>query len=133
MNYRELLLEYLVHLPVFELKSTHDVLAADEQVHDASHHLSGCILLGVVTHGKDVYELHEGHELVVALRRAFQELQLKLLLEVRKGLVHVLIPPLHEPRSPDEGGLELVEVPFKHIANFEFCLNYLLGCHGVIR
>ena len=133
MDYGELLLKHLIHLSVFELECTHYVLAADEKVHDASHHLSGRVLLGVVTHGKDVYELHEGHELVVALWRAFQELQLELLLEVRQGLVHVLIPPLHEPRSPDEGGLELVEVPLQHIANFEFCLDYLLGCYGVIR
>ena len=79
MNYRELLLENLVHLPIFELESAHYVLTANKQVHDASNHLSGRILLGVVTHGKDVYELHKGHELVVALWRAFQELELKLL------------------------------------------------------
>ena len=63
---------------------------------------------------------------------AFQELELKLLLEVRKGLINVLIPSLHEPRSPYEGGLELVKVPLQNIANFELCLDYLFGCHRVI-
>ena len=71
VDYRELLLKHLIHLPVFDLEGTHNVLTSDKQIHNTSHQLSRRVLLRVIADWENIYELHESDKFVMALIRAF--------------------------------------------------------------
>lgn len=115
---RELLVEDGIHLMVLVLEGAHDVLASDDQVHHARYQDARVVALGLEADCNQVYEVHQRQILPVALLVALKELEMELVLQVRQRLVYVIIPPLHEPCGPIHGGLEPIEVPFKHLAHF---------------
>ena len=122
----ELIFESVEHFVVFNLEGAHDVFASDYQVHDARYDHPLAVFTAFVTDGNDVDELHESEELLMTLWISFEELQLELVLQIRKGLIHVLVPPFHEPLSPFKMRLELVEVPTQKLADFVFLADYLV-------
>lgn len=128
----ELFFELVEHFVVFDLEGAHDILASDYQVHDTRYHHPLAKLATLITDGNDIDELHESEELLMTFRIGLEELELELVLEIGKGLIHVLVPPFHEPLRPFEMRLELVEVPPKKLADFVFLPNDLVDSDGVI-
>lgn len=123
----------LEHFVVLDLEGTHDVLASDDEVHDTGYQSPLSVLLGLVAHGYDIHEVHERQKLLMTWLTSFQKLELKLLLEIGQGVVHVFIPSLHEPSGPLIVGLELIEVPVQHSTYFEFLLDDLFGRDASVR
>jgi hypothetical protein len=74
LDYRELILECLTHFIILVLEGAHDVLTSYDEVHDASDKGPVGVSLALVAEGYDVDELHEGHELLMALVASLQKL-----------------------------------------------------------
>lgn len=117
---RELLFESVEHLTIFDLEGAHYIFTADDQVHDARYHHPLAVFSALITDGDNVDELHESEELLMTFWVGLEELQLELVLEIRKRLIDILVPPFHEPLRPFEMRLELVEVPPQELADFVF-------------
>jgi hypothetical protein len=117
---RELLFESVEHLTIFDLEGAHYIFTPDDQVHDARYHHPLAVFSALIADGDNVDELHESEELLMTFWVGLEELQLELVLEIRKRLIDILVPPFHEPLRPFEMRLELVEVPPEELADFVF-------------
>lgn len=122
----------MAHLVVLHLESMHDFFASDNQVHHACYYLAGRELTHFVADSKQVDEVHHCEELGLALVYFVEELEVELLLQVRQRLVHVFVPPLHEPLSPHHVSLEVVEVPLENARHPELHFVHLADRDRVV-
>lgn len=129
---RELLFEFIEHFTILDLERAHYIFTSDYQVHDARYDHPLAVFSAFIADGNYVDELHEGEELLMTFRISLKELQLKLVLQIRKRLIDILVPPFHEPLCPFKMRLELVEIPAQKFTSFVFLTNYLVNSDRVV-